>query len=164
MLSITLEYLWIGYKLAKVSHKSLDVIVLSSLGKTAWDNLCYVNIDWFVSCCCFVVHQIFEWERGIHEKPKHTHGKEVEEREETEREKRKGKIWTCGIIAQWFITGCALGPKMCHDEVNRWHSISFVAPLNVAIWIIWAHSWDNFLGQIFNIKFVFLFFTLGCGV
>lgn len=123
-------------------------------------------MDWFASCCSFVVHQVFEkpeWERGRHETSKHTHGKEDDDKEERARAKKKGKIRTCGIITQWFITGCKLRPGVYHDEVNGWHSIAFMAPLNVVIWIIWAHSWVIiFLAESSSWHFFLLFPSSTC--
>lgn len=77
----------------------------------AWDYLCDVNKDWSASSCSFVVHQVSEKpgrERGGHEAPKHTHGNEEEEREESERHKRRGKTWSCilqAVIHYWLHRG-----------------------------------------------------------
>ena len=162
-----LHYKWKGSILAKISHKSLDVVVLSvvlvlsSLVKQPEIICAYVNTHWLASCCSFVVHHKSEWERGwSHGTPKHTSGREDEDMEESERERRKGRIWMCGIIiiAQWFRTGCTLGPKMYHVEVNRWHSIAFRALLNV---VIWARSWVIISLVESQTDFLFPFITLG---
>lgn len=71
--------------LAKAFSTNLFLIFVVSLFlyKKTWDNLCSINIDWFLSCCSFVAHH------GIEKAEWEVVGRE--EDEDREEEKQKGK-------------------------------------------------------------------------